>query len=83
MRGFELNAYGQAAEQIVPVVEQPLAHPEMQVQPSPILQYMMEDRMMKAMLFNKNRTFPRHDPFSLPELPEETRPHFDTGGGMQ
>lgn len=82
MRGYELNVNGHVMEQTAPISEQPLAHPEMQVQPSPILQYMMEDRMMKAMLFSKNRTFQKHDPFALPQLPDEVRPQFDIGGGI-
>lgn len=83
MRGFELNSYGQAERQDIPVVSQPLTNPEMLVQSSEILRFMIEERMKMAMLFDKNRTMPKHDPFSCPELPEEMRPHFDTGGGMQ
>lgn len=81
MRGFELNAQNQAVEHRVSVSEQPLDHPEMLVQPSPILRFMIEDRMRIAMLFSNNRTFGKHNPFSLPQLPDEIRPQFDIGGG--
>lgn len=79
MRSFELNQHGQA----VPVTEQPLAHPEMEMQMSPILRHMLEDRMARMALFQGPRLLRRSDPFEQPTITDEIRPQFDIGGGPQ
>lgn len=77
MRGFELSQNGQA----VPISEQPIREPEMQVEMSPILRNMLEERMARMAMFQRPHLIRRTSPFEQPSLPDEIRPHFDIGGG--
>lgn len=77
MRGFEMNDRGH----VVPVTEQPLAHPEMEMQMSPILRTMIEERMARMALFQRPQLLRRFSPFEQPHLPDEMQPHFNIGGG--
>ncbi len=79
MRSFELNAHGQA----VPVTEQPLAHPEMEMQLSPILRNIIQERMARMALFQRPQMLQRTNPFDPPMLPPDIQPKFDVGGGGQ
>lgn len=79
MRGFEMNVHGHVA----PVTEQPLAHPEMEMQMSPILRTMLEERMARMVLFQRPQMLQRSDPFDPPMLPPDIQPKFDIGGGGQ
>ena len=79
MRGFEMNAHGHVA----PVSEQPLSTPEMEVEMSPILRHILEERMARMMMFQRQQIIRRLNPFDLPQLPPEIQPKFDIGGGGQ
>lgn len=79
MRSFELNQHDQA----VPVTEQPLAHPEMAMEMSPILRTMLEEQMARMALFQRPQLLRRSSPFEQPGLPDELRPQFDIGRGPQ
>lgn len=77
MRGFEMNDHGHVA----PVIEQPLAHSEMEMQMSPILRTMLEERMARMVLFQRPQILQRSNPFDPPMLPPDIQTKFDTGGG--
>ncbi len=76
MRNFEMNGN-------MPVTQQFAHERGLELPVSPVLQIIVRERMATAALFAKQTLLGSSNPFEMPQIPDEARAKFDTGGGGQ